>query len=217
MTVNVHYVLFIAIRLTGFHVTTVISMVTIEFMMHLKMAYNLIKLQNKVAADQDEKEGLERIIKKTLTNLVLAELCEGLVPVGYSIGFSLMCFGPNAHIFGQSNTTLLNLFEMFRIMILLFGIDIFSALLNGVLLKTIGKININGEFCEVLKKYWHFMVLKLSLTIFLTLRSKDLNSGTDWTLKFPWITDEGRQTMIFNSTTLSEAEKAILLNSSIIT
>ena len=61
------------------------------------------------------------------------------------------------------------------------------------------------------------MVLKLSLTIFLTLRSKDLNSGTDWTLKFPWITDEGRQTMIFNSTTLSEAEKAILLNSSIIT
>ena len=217
LTVNVHYALFIAIRLTGFHFTTVISMVIIEFMMHLKMAYSLTKLQNKVATNQNEEERLKRKIKKTAMNLVLAELCEGLVPIGYSIGFSLMCFGPNAHIFGQSNTTLLNLFEMFKIMVLLFGIDILSALLNGVLLKTISKIDINRKFCEVLKKYWHFMVLKLSLTIFLTLSSKDLNSGTDWTLKFPWMTDEGRQTMIFNSTTLSEAEKAILLNNSIIT
>ena len=75
LTVNVHYALFIAIRLTGFHVTTVISMVIIEFMMHLKMAYSLIKLQNKVAAEQNYKEGLERKIKKTVTGCLLFISC----------------------------------------------------------------------------------------------------------------------------------------------
>ena len=212
--INVHYALFIAIRLSGSQITTIICMTTIDFILHLKMTYDLIRIQNKTASIQNEKDDLERARKKTIAKLVLAELCEGMVPLAYALGFSMMYLGPNSSIFGSSNMKFDDVVRMFGVMLALFSLDIMSVVLNACLLWVLAELNIAHEFCKVLKKYWHIMALKLSLTIFLTLNSKDINLGSDFSLNFSWITDEGRMMMIYNSTDLSEMEKMILLSNS---
>ena len=212
--INVHYALFIAIRLSGSQITTIICMTTIDFILHLKMTYDLIRIQNKTASIQNEKDDLERARKKTIAKLVLAELCEGMVPLAYALGFSMMYLGPNSSIFGSSNMKFDDVVRMFGVMLALFSIDIISVALNACLLWVLAELNIAQEFCKILKKYWHIMALKLSLTIFLTLNSKDINLGSDFSLNFSWITDEGRMMMIYNSTDLSEMEKMILLSNS---
>ena len=103
---------------------------------------------------------------------------------------------------------------MFGVMLVLFSVDILSALLNGFILWVLIDLNIAREISNVLQKYWHVIALKLILTIFLTFNSEEINLGSDWTLTFPWITDEGRVMMIKNSTVLTELEKLHLLSNS---
>ena len=210
--INVHYSLFIATRLSGSQIPTIICMTTIEFMLHLKMTYNLVQLQNKIGLDQNATKDLKIAKKKATIKLVLAELCEGMVPLAYAIGFSMMYNGPNYLVLGGANLEFEDVSRMFGVMLVLFSVDIVSVLLNGSLLWVLIDFNIVQEISNVLQKYWHVIALKLSLTIFLTFNSKDINLGSDWTLTFPWITDEGRAMMIQNSTDLTELEKLHLLS-----
>ena len=210
--INVHYSLFIAIRLSGSQIPTIVCMTTIEFMLHLKMTYDLVLLQNKIGIDRNEAKDLKKAKQKAVMKLVLAELCEGMVPLAYAVGFSMMYNGPNYALFGVANLALEDLSRMFGVMFVLFFVDILSVLLNGCMLWVLIDLNIAQEISNVLQKYWHVMVLKLSITIFLTFNSKDINFGCDWTLTFPWITDEGRMMMIQNSTDLTELEKLHLLS-----
>ena len=88
MNINVHYALFIAIRLSGSHISTVSCTVAIDFILHLRMAYQLIQLRNKTTTDLNEHEQRRRNEKRTILKLVLAEMCKELVALAYAIGFS---------------------------------------------------------------------------------------------------------------------------------
>ena len=101
--INVHYSLFVAVRLTGSQIPTIISMTAIEFMLHFQMAYNLFQLQNKIGIDQMVSEDMKKAKKKAIMKLVLAELCEGMVPVAYALGFSMMYNGANYALLGGAN------------------------------------------------------------------------------------------------------------------
>ena len=214
MNINVHYALFIAIRLTGAHVFTVICMVLIDFTLHTKITYGIIKLQKKIITDQNEIERREIINRKAILKLVLAEMCEGLVPLAYAITVSMIHYGPNSTILGESvenNKKIEDMGKIFGVMAILFSVDTLSSLLNASLLWHFGKISLGKEVCRVLNQYWHFLLIQLSLNIFVLMISKDINNGMDWSMSFKWITNEGRIMLICNSTDLSDVEKSTLV------
>lgn len=67
------------------------------------------------------------------------------------------------------------------------------------------------EFCNAIKEYWIFLAIQLGNTITYYFAFNDISMGTDMTVKFNWITPEGRLRFIWNSTDLNDEEKAILL------
>ena len=67
------------------------------------------------------------------------------------------------------------------------------------------------EFCNIMKKYWIILALKLAEGFVSTFAQNDINNGLDYTFQFTWITEEGRIRFIQNATDLSDNEKSILL------
>ena len=210
MNVNVHYALFVAISLSGAEFSTVICMVSMDFFIHLQITYKYIQLQRKVATNENEKDELAKVKQKAITKLILAELCEGIVPLCYAIAFSMIYYGPNAAITGNVGISIWgykkveNVKKLFGVMFLLFGIDTISVSFNACYLWTFGSFNIFCEFVRVLKKYWYILLVQLVFNIYTIFASNDINLAMDFTMKFQWTTDEGRKVLFYNTTELYE-------------
>ena len=96
-------------------------------------------------------------------------------------------------------------------MLLLFWVDFFSMIVNSFILQRLADVNLYHEFCLTMKKYWFFMALAFGLNVNGNYLLNDINLGMDSTGDFGWITKEGRNQLIANSTDLSTEEKAKLL------
>ena len=96
-------------------------------------------------------------------------------------------------------------------MLLLFGVDTISVIVNSLILKKLTDINLFQEFCRIMKKYWFFIAVRFGFSMCTQYATKDINLGLDSTGEFEWITKEGRIQFISNSTELSEEEKTQLL------
>ena len=196
VTVNYFYSLFVAIKLVGARTTTVISMAMVEFLMQSKMTYQILRLHMKLGTNGNKK--IKEIKRNAIQTLVLSELCEGLVPLAYAIGFAMAYYGPNVKLFGNVG----NAYWQFQVVddagrtfLMMFGmftLDFFCLSLNAGILWFYSKTNIFVEFCSVLQEYWYIMALKLVNNIYFDFISNDVNLGVDLTFKFDWITrDEG--------------------------
>ena len=97
-------------------------------------------------------------------------------------------------------------------MVLLFGVDVLSLLINYFILSTLTNVTLFSEFCRIMKKYWQFIAVHFALNMMTMFLTKDINLGMDSTGKFNWITNEGRIKFINESTDLSYEEKSLLLN-----
>ena len=84
-------------------------------------------------------------------------------------------------------------------------------ILSSILLYSYCKIDFIKEFCNVLKKYWIILVVKLPV-IAMHFGYNDINFGFDYTMKFLWITNEGRLELIKNDSSLSMLQKSLLMN-----
>ena len=77
----------------------------VEFLIQLKMTRQIVNLHKKVITNGDEKLRIER--QKAKLVLVLAKLCEGLLPIAYAICFSMAYYGPNAKLMGNIGSILI--------------------------------------------------------------------------------------------------------------
>ena len=196
VTVNFFYSLFVAIKLVGARTTTVISMVIVEFLIQSKMTYHIVKLGMKLGVNGNEK--LKETKRKAIQTLVLSELCEGLVPLVYAIGFAMAYYGPNAKIFGNVGNgywqykVVDDAGRTFLVMFGLFALDFICLSLNAGILWIYSNSNIFVDFCSLLQKYWYLMALTLVNNVYFDFFSNDVNLGGDLTFTFDWITrDKG--------------------------
>ena len=113
--------------------------------------------------------------------LALAELCEGLVPLGYAISFAMAYYGPNAELLGfcKDYHWHVKVYEdatrTFLIMIALFLIDIVCLALNSSILWISCKVNLFKESCFVIQKYWYILALKMVNELWWNFYHKDVN------------------------------------------
>ena len=213
--INARVGLYILIRIKDANVSTMICMALMEILLQVWMSYQITQQR---MSQEIVPAGEEIVIKKKfIINLVLAELCEGLVPLVYIIGFAMSYFGPNFSLIGNVGsdhwgyTKIEDPNHILVVSFAMFLIDLVALSLNGISLWIYAKINIAKEFCLVLKKYWFIMALSISLPLFLKSFATDINLGIDRTFEFDWITKEGRLQLIQNSTEISREEKLFLL------
>ena len=215
---NIHYALFIAIRLNGAETSTMICIIVIDFLRQLWMTHKIIQESKKVTTGHEQNEAVHQRRERAIMKLLLAELVEGLVPLAYAIGFAMAYFGPNGHLTGNVSTDIWqyekvdDVKRLFLIQFMLLGVDTASVILNTFLLSKFGNVNLVQEFCKVIKAHWIILAIQLANTMTVYFAFQDIGSGQDMTLKFEWITSEGRLRFIYNATDLSDNEKTILLS-----
>lgn len=124
--------------------------------------------------------------QKAVLKLLLAELCEGLIPFAYAIGFSMAYYGPNGKLIGnvgndywgyrKVDDASLTLLMMFG----LFSFDVICLLLNSVILWVFCSVNLFHEFCMKMEIYWHIIAIKMVSEIYLHFFWKDVNLANGW-------------------------------------
>ena len=215
IAINLFYSLFVAIRFVGAEKETAFLIMTVDFVLHLRMTLQTIRICNTVTNQDDESHALER--RKSITKLVLAELTEGIVPMAYAITFAMAYYGPNASILGNVKNDYWgyekvdDIDHTFLMLFILFAVDTVSVLFNALLLWKSVNVNLFKEICLTLGKYWFFFATKLSMLLLSNFASNDINLGMDATFKFEWITKSGRARLLYNSTELSDEARNILL------
>ena len=214
---NIHYALFVAIRMNGAEVRTVFFILMVDFLLQLWMARQIIKIDQKVQSEIEKTDAMKNIRAKAIMKLLLAETIEGLVPIAYAIGFAMAYYGPNGNLTGNVLSDIWaykkvdNVGRLFAIQFILFGIDSLSVMINTFVLSKFGSVNLKEEFCEAMKKYWLFLTIQLGNTLTVYFGHNDISMGTDMTMKFSWISTTGRLRFIYNATDLNHDEKAVLL------
>ena len=160
--------------------------------------------------------------QRMLTKLALAELTEGMTPLIYAIWFSMAYYGFNGALLrGVKNgfwgfKPVDDVSYLLKMMLLLFGVDALSVLVNSFILSTLMSVSLFQECCRIMKRYWHFIAAKFALNMITLFAARDVNLGMDSTGEWNWITNVGRIDLINNSTDLPIEEKSLLLNSSLL-
>ena len=214
MSVDSAYSFFIAVRLPNVETVTVCCILVVDFFLLLRMTYKIVRLHSTVTDETMDKENREK--QRLVTDLALAELTEGMTPIVYAIGISMAYYGYNGNILGNVKNdywgykAVDDMGYLFQIMILLFGVDVLSSLINSFVLSSFTNVSLFQEFCRIMKKYWHFFAVKFATNMYMMFATKDINLGMDSTGEFNWITNHGRIELINSSTELSPEEKTLL-------
>ena len=213
--INAIYSNFVAARIFGAETITVCFFVLVEFVLQFQMTYKIVQAHNKIAdGDLDDGTGEK---PKLVRKLALAEITEAVTPMVFAIGFAMAYYGPNSTILGNVKNEywgykrIDDVGYLYRMMLLLFGVDTISVIVNSLILKTLADIDLFQEFCRIMKNYWFVFAVRFGQIMCTQYATKDINLGMDFTGEFEWITKEGRLQLIVNSTELSEEEKAQLL------
>ena len=220
LAVNAEYSFFISARLPAVETVTVCFIIAIDFVLQLYLTYNIVQVHNHVTdyGIEDRSVGQQKIV----TKLVLAEVTEGLTPIIYALGFALAYYGPNGSILGSVRNSYWGYEKvddvgyLFLMMLLLFGVDVFSVFVNYLILSKLTNVKLFQELCRIMKKFWLLVAVKFATKMCTWFVTKDINFGMDSTGNWDWITEDGRIQLISNSTDLSDEEKnAFLLQDAI--
>ena len=201
--INFTYGLFSAIHLVGGRTATIVCVASVDALMQLIMTYQIVKMHKTKAVDEN---GIDKQRQKIILKLVLAELCEGLVPLAYAVSFAMAYYGPNANLlgYGENNFWPVKVVEdvswTFQVMLGLFLMDLVCLSLNSSILWIFCKVNLFKEFCLALRKYWYILAVKMTNDVFLHFFCKDVNVANDISGKFVWIRNEVNITLNTNST-----------------
>ena len=163
------------------------------------MSYQIVKLHKKVTNFENDQARMDK--QKAVLKLLLAELCEGLIPLAYAIGFSMAYYGPNGHLIGNvrngywqyqmvcdASWTLLVMFG-------LFSLDLICLLLNSRILWVFSNVNLFDEFCMTMQKYWQIIGLRMISDIYIHFLFKDVNLAVGWTASNTTLSMSHNETM----------------------
>ena len=203
--INIAYGVFTAISQIDSRPVTGICMVSIDALMQLIMTYQIVKLHKKVTVDGYET--LKEQKRKAILQLVMAELCEGLVPLGYAISFGMAYYGPNAMLLGFCKDyhwqwfTIEDGTRTFLTMFGLFLMDVVCLAFNSSIIWLFCKVNLFKEICFVLKRYWYILALRMANDLWWNFYFRDVNFANDSSGKFRWLeNDKWHVSLASNST-----------------
>ena len=208
-TLSVFFGSMIAVQLVVANNIAVGSFLFVEFFLHIRVCYQIIKLNNEIESGENAVQ-IRNLKKAKLRNLVIDETMEVSIIIVYAIGSAFAYYGPNQDLYKKLiSFEDFDAFDLFRVMFFMAIIEILGSLVCGFILKSCCSISLFKEFCDLMKKFWIIVAITLSSAFTNFFISKDVNVGSD--SKREWITDEGRRKIILNSLALTNEDKNLIL------
>ena len=134
----------------------------INVIIDLKLCMKIIQLDRKTYCINNARNGSIKLKQDTLTELILNEYVEVMLPIAYIGTFSLAYYGPNKNVLGNVGIAIWhynkveNVYDFLMPVVEMALIDSGCAILTGVLLWRFCSINVFKEFCIRIKKYWMY-------------------------------------------------------------
>ena len=144
----------------------------INFTINMYLCIQTIRIDQTVAPTDSGIEEIQKRKEEALTELIINETIEIVVPISFICTFTVAFYGPNAHALGIVGNnywqyeTVEDLNTLFLPVLQMASIDSFSALIAGLLLWQFCRINIADEYCKVIKKYWFLLAIRAATCIY---------------------------------------------------
>lgn len=153
IVINLLYSFWAAITLINIEAnTTEILLLAINFLINMRLCYQIILLERKVSGVNGKFRKDSR--KRILTELVLNEFVEIVIPTALIGVYSIFFFGPQNVVYRDGIDNLQSFVMPIVEMAL---IDSTSVILAGILLWRLCRINILQEYNKIINKYWIYM------------------------------------------------------------
>ena len=163
---NITYSFWLAISFASYATkATEFVLLGINFCINMALCYKIIQLSKKVSAfklDGDKKKFPK---EQVLTELVLNEIVEILIPIAFIGSYCTAYYGPNKDILGNVGFEIWtyykveDLFSFLMPVVEMALLDFGSLILAGLLLWWLCSINIFKEYCKAIKKFWVYIVV----------------------------------------------------------
>ena len=133
--------------------------------------YQIIRLHKKVQIDNSELEEINSEIKSAVSDLVISETLEVLIPLIYIISFVIGYHGHNASILGNIRNyywqyqTVDDIGKKMYLLFAMVGIDIGVGIFSALILWKFCKIHLFRQLCRFMKTYWSLIAIKFSMTM----------------------------------------------------
>ena len=166
ITTNVQFSFMLTINLgTTATQTTGYVLLAIIFLLNMVLCYKVTRL-NKKEIGMDLKTNMKQSQKEeVLTEFILNETIEVLVPISFIASFSMAYHGPNKTILGNVGSSIWHyhkvedLHSFFMPIAEMALLDASSFILGGGLLWWFCGINVLKEYCKTIKQYWIYLAL----------------------------------------------------------
>ena len=160
ITNNLFYSLWLALSITKASRATEFILLGVNFLIDMALCFKIIRFDKKVFPFDRKEESIQASKKLAITELILNEIIEVMVPLALIGSFLAAYFGPNKEIIGLVGCTVWNfekiedLYSFIMPVIEMALLDSGSVILAGCLLRKFCGINIFQEYCKAIKKYW---------------------------------------------------------------
>ena len=140
--------------------TTEYVLLGLNFVIDMQLCFKAIRLHRKVSEDNTNTKAIQQIKTEILTDLVLNEVAEVIVPIGFIGTFVMAYYGPNNDLICNAGCTLWHHKKIENLLTFLMPvaemalIDSGSVILAGFLLFQLCRINLWRIYCETIRKYW---------------------------------------------------------------
>ena len=155
--INLAYSFWLAVSFIGVtEPSTEYVLLGINFCVNLSLCYKVIRLNKKISNDDGEVRMMQNLKKEILTELILNESIEVIVPFAFIGVVSLAYYGPNRDmllIVREVNNLPVFLAPVLKMAL----IDSGSLIIAGLALLWFCRINILKEYCDTMKKYWLYL------------------------------------------------------------
>ena len=159
---NIMFSFWIAVALaTSVALTTSLLWLAINFGMNLFLCFKAIRMSRKVSEEDIHATTTKSKMLDTVEELVLNETIEVIVPLAFIGSFAISYFGPNREILlfhlGCSlwKPAELEIFNSIVMPVVYMALlDFSSAVIAGILLWKVCRINIVREYCKAIHKHW---------------------------------------------------------------
>ena len=167
---NTYHAIYVAVKLghTATQMTSY-SILAIDFILNIYSCYRIIRLHRSISPGSLLQSILTAKKKEDyLRRLILIEMLEVLVPITYVVTVLIAYYGPNADVLGNIRNdywqyeSIDNVGSVVLAVLLMFAIDLSSAVLSGIALWKLCSINFLYKTSEVLTAYWEVIAVNLA-------------------------------------------------------
>ena len=153
---NIYYSLWLATSFSLLTPAIEYILLALNFFINISLCFKVIRLNGKMFGAHIEAKKIQNQKIEILTELILNETVEILLPIAFIGAYLSAYYGPNKstiwHIAVNENVL-----EFLIPVIKMAVIDCGSLILAGISLQWFCQINILREYCRTIKKYWLYI------------------------------------------------------------